>query len=99
MTRSFAAATLLAGLLLGGGQSSAAENPPAATPMPAPSAAPSSASRFDPNQVICKREENTGSRLGGSKICHTRQEWADVAAQARTNTDRMQQNSFTNGPH
>jgi hypothetical protein len=32
----------------------------------------------DPNQVICKREEVTGSRLEGAKECHTRAEWLQI---------------------
>jgi hypothetical protein len=34
----------------------------------------------DPNQVICKRDEVTGSRLEGAKQCHTRAEWAQIKA-------------------
>jgi cytochrome c5 len=30
----------------------------------------------DPNQIICVREEVTGSRLDGARECHTRAEWA-----------------------
>ncbi len=97
------ATALAAGLLLGAGQTAAAGDTTAATPAPAaappPSAAPAHTSRLDPNEVICKREDVSGSRLGGARICHTRQQWADIAAQYREATDRLQQNSVTNGPH
>ncbi len=74
----------------------------ATDPTPAPATAPSTPavaqlpppstpSRLDPNVVICKRHEETGTRLGATSICHTRQEWADQAAAARTKTDHMEE--------
>lgn len=33
----------------------------------------------DPNQVICRNEPNTGSRLP-KKVCRTRAEWDEIAA-------------------
>ena len=41
----------------------------------------------DPNQIVCKREEVTGSRLAGARECHTRAEWAQINA---TGMDRLQ---------
>jgi cytochrome c5 len=41
----------------------------------------------DPNQIICKREEVTGSRLEGAKECHSRAEWAQIKA---TGYDKLQ---------
>ncbi len=78
-----------------------AEDPQPSPPSPTPAEAPRSStpSRLDPNQVICKRQVDTGSRLGGTKICHTRQEWADMATQSRDSMDRAQERSYTNGPH
>jgi hypothetical protein len=32
----------------------------------------------DPNVVICKREDVTGSRLSAAKECHTRAEWLQL---------------------
>jgi len=86
-------------LLLGaGGQALAAAAAPAAasavaaTTLPSPPTRPKS----DPNEVICKRQDVTGSRLGGASVCHTRQEWADMAAASRTRTDAIeQQNNLT----
>ena len=57
----------------------------AATDTPAPLAATQTASPHaapndhDPNRVICKHEDEIGTRLGGSKICHTRAEWERIA--------------------
>ena len=86
MIRIFAAA-LATGALLSAGQTFAADVPAAPPP---PSAMPHAASHTDPTEVICKREQNTESRLGGTKICHTRQEWAEMSAAARTSVDNMQ---------
>ncbi len=65
----------------------AADPQPASPPDPPRQTTPSN---VDPNQVICKRQEETGSRLGGAKICHTRREWADIAAAARMSVGDMQ---------
>jgi len=93
MTRSSIAA-FSAFVLLAAGQAFAAADTPPTPPMPpAPSAAatPPPTSRLDPNQVICRREDVTGSRLGASKICHTRQEWDARSAASRDATDTLEQ--------
>jgi hypothetical protein len=41
----------------------------------------------NPDQIICKREEITGSRLEGAKECHSRAEWAQIKA---TGYDKLQ---------
>jgi hypothetical protein len=41
----------------------------------------------NPDQIICKREEVTGSRLEGAKECHSRAEWAQIKA---TGYDKLQ---------
>jgi|SRR5580693_474455 hypothetical protein len=93
------AAAIAAGALLGASQASA-DPEPAATPLPPPpSAMPHPTSHTDPNEVICKREQSTESRLGGAKICHTRQEWADMSAAARTAVDNMQRSANYTSPH
>jgi hypothetical protein len=96
MMRIFATA-LAAGALLSASQTLAADEP--AAPPPPPSAMPHAASHTDPNQVICKREANSESRLGGTKVCHTRQEWADMSAAARTSVDSMQRSANYTSPH
>lgn len=45
----------------------------------------------DPNQVVCKSRPNVGSRLGGTKTCKTRQEWADMRQQTRETLEKTQQ--------
>jgi hypothetical protein len=44
----------------------------------------------DPNRTICKRVEMTGSRLAVRKDCRTAGEWAEMRAQQRTTTERIQ---------
>jgi hypothetical protein len=44
---------------------------------------------LDDKAIVCKREETTGSRLGATKECHTRGEWAAMAAEAREQSSRI----------
>lgn len=54
-------------------------NPPAAVaPVVAP-VTPVADNGRNPNRMICKREVEIGSRLGGVQVCHTRGEWADIS--------------------
>ena len=46
--------------------------------------------RLDPNTVICKAQDATGSRLGAKRICLTRQQWADQAAASRERLNESQ---------
>jgi len=62
-----------------------ADAPPAqggSTPAPPPAtgAPAKQASSDDPNQVICLRVEDTGSRLPSSRECHTRAQWVQLRA-------------------
>jgi hypothetical protein len=42
-------------------------------------------------EVVCKRQEEPGSRLGGTKICHTRAEWDEMSRVSRAEVERSQQ--------
>ena len=44
---------------------------------PSPAATPTAQTNpmENPDRMVCKRYESTGSRLHGSRICHTVQEW------------------------
>jgi hypothetical protein len=44
----------------------------------------------DPNEMICEKQEVTGSRLGGKRVCMTRAEWADRKLQDRQELERVQ---------
>jgi hypothetical protein len=66
------------------GQTGTAASGGGATATPAKNTPP------DPNQVICKREEVTGSRLGGPKECHTRHDWDQMSIDAREGVSNVQ---------
>jgi len=44
----------------------------------------------DPNEIVCERQQEPGSRLAAAKVCHTRAEWADLRHQDRQMVDRAQ---------
>ena len=44
----------------------------------------------DPNRMVCRTVENTGSRLGNKKICRTAAEWVEVQAIERRDIERFQ---------
>jgi hypothetical protein len=48
----------------------------AAVPAPA-----TTAPQSDANQMVCRKMTYTGSRLGATKICKTRQEWNEIQAE------------------
>ena len=55
----------------------------------------------DPNEMICVRESQIGSRVSSRRVCRTRQEWFEVRQQARISTERAQgqlQTSCTKTP-
>lgn len=60
-------------------------------------AQPQAAQTNAPDQVICEREEDTGSRITGHKICHTRSQWAQMRRDDRDNTEQTQRNRPMNG--
>jgi hypothetical protein len=44
----------------------------------------------DPNSVICRRVESTGSRLQAKRVCATAAEWAAIKAANRLAVERVQ---------
>ena len=44
----------------------------------------------DPNRVICKTIEESGSRLKRVRACHTQAEWDELRRQMKQNIDRIQ---------
>ncbi|HYJ53363.1 MAG TPA: hypothetical protein VEW04_09330 [Allosphingosinicella sp.] len=44
----------------------------------------------DPNEMICRRVQDSGSRLNASRICMTRQQWIDYQREQRADTERSQ---------
>ena len=56
---------------------------------PATTAAPTEKLK-NPNRMICEKQEEIGSRLGGKKICKTAQEWQDWRQQNRDQVETWQ---------
>jgi|HubBroStandDraft_5_1064220.scaffolds.fasta_scaffold386792_2 hypothetical protein len=69
-----------------------ASPPPAAaatTPPPKTNSGP------NPNDVICKYAETTGSRIPSAKVCRTRADWDAISAHNRDTMDDMQERGDT----
>lgn len=75
-------ASLVAALALG-------LSAPAFAQAPAAVPAPTTAAQ-NPNEIVCQKQEETGSRLAKKKICMTRAEWADRQLQDRQELERAQ---------
>lgn len=53
-------------------------------------AAPQAKKALDPNEMICEKEEDTGSRLSSHKVCMTRSQWAEQRRLNRMDIDKAQ---------
>lgn len=53
----------------------------------------------DPNEVICERQEEVGSRLSAKRICMTRSQWADQKTQDRQQLEKVQVQRGMYDPH
>lgn len=57
---------------------------------PAPAASQQQPVGPNLNEVVCQKQEVTGSRLGSKRVCKTRAEWADAKLQDRQEISRVQ---------
>lgn len=48
----------------------------------------------DPNRMICRKQEIIGSRLGSKRVCATAAQWAQMKADMRQTTERVQNGKF-----
>jgi len=53
----------------------------------------SAGAKSDGNKIVCKKEEQIGSRLAAKKVCMTVEEWRRVADLNREETERAQLNA------
>jgi invasion protein IalB len=53
-------------------------------------AAPQAKNTPDPNEVVCQKQEETGSRLASHRVCKTRSEWAEERRLNRMDIDKLQ---------
>ena len=44
----------------------------------------------DPNEVVCERQEEIGSRLSAVRVCKTRAEWAEERRLTRQDIEHAQ---------
>jgi hypothetical protein len=68
----------------------------AQAPAPSQQAAATSKSK-DPNRIICEREDQLGSRLGGKKVCMTWQQWQEKRAEQRDTLEDVQRKNTSVG--
>lgn len=68
---------------------SVAQTQPQAQPQPSTQTASNTTIAAD--QVICEKQEDTGSRLSSHKICHTRSQWEQLRHDDRSNLERAQE--------
>jgi len=78
MTHAFLISLTAAGLQLAG-----AAPPSQASQQATPSSK-------DPNEVICEKQNVTGSRLTSKRVCKTRAQWADERLQDRQGIEKVQ---------
>src|SRR5438045_4845181 len=53
--------------------------------------APATAKDKDPNRIICERQEEIGTRLGGKKVCKTAAQWDEERRMQRDAVEKYQQ--------
>lgn len=44
----------------------------------------------DPNEIVCERQQQLGSRLATERVCKTRAEWAEERRTQRMDVDKAQ---------
>lgn len=44
----------------------------------------------DPNEVICEKQEEIGTRLSTQRVCKTRAEWAEERRTSRMDIEKVQ---------
>jgi invasion protein IalB len=53
----------------------------------------------DPNQVICEKQEELGSRIATKRVCMTRSQWAEQRRLDRQDVDKAQTQAPMSSPH
>lgn len=51
----------------------------------------------DPNRIICRTEEQIGSRLSKIRRCHTAAEWSEIKRENRRVIDKVQAHKPSQG--
>ena len=63
---------------------------PAFAQTPAAGGATQADNGLDPNEMVCRRIQESGSRLNAARVCMTRQQWVDYQRQQRADTEQSQ---------
>lgn len=84
------AVSLAAALLTGAGGAGPAVAQTASAPAPAPVSQQAPVATLDPNEVICERQPEIGSRLAHRRVCMTRSQWQDTRRQDREAVEKAQ---------
>ena len=53
---------------------------------------------LDPNQIVCEKQQDTGSRLASKRICMTRSQWAEQRRLDRQDVEKAQMQAPMNVP-
>jgi hypothetical protein len=67
--------------------------PALAQTQPTTGSAPTAKAK-DPNRVICEKVQDTGSRIGGKRICMTAAQWEEQRRRDRQYVEDAQQRSL-----
>lgn len=62
----------------------------AQAPEPQPAQTPAAKSSKDPNRIICRTDDEIGSRIHKRKICMTAAQWRDVSHESGLATERRE---------
>lgn len=62
----------------------------AAIAQASPQAAAPGVKTPDPNEIVCEKQEEIGSRLASHRVCKTRAEWAEERRLNRMDIDKIQ---------
>jgi hypothetical protein len=77
---------LIVGIALSARIGIAAADPPAPSP-----SEPAATSQTDPDRVVCRTgPAKTGSRIGGSRECHSQREWDRLQQEQQNQLSKMQ---------
>ena len=52
--------------------------------------APATKTVDNPNEIVCQKEEVTGSRIASKRVCMTRAQWAQRQTDDRAEIERVQ---------
>ena len=73
------------------GSTPPAEGHPASAPSDSTAArTPTPPAPGSPDEVVCKTEKITGSRLGATRICKTRRDWGEIEKSSQQAVSNMQ---------